>query len=119
MEQTGAPCVWLIGHSDGALTAIVAAQKTAEVCGVIMISGAGRPLSHIIRRQLAADPAGSRFAAEVDRGLKSMEAGVRVDPKSFTPPVRPLFLNEVQPLLIDEFRYDPPGRCRSMPVQSW
>lgn len=106
--KSGAPCAWLIGHSEGALTAIIAAQKTSGVCGVIMVSGAGRPLQAIIRRQLAASPEGLKYAAEVDRGLKSLEAGNRIDPKSYSAPIRPLFQNEVQPLLIDEFRYDPP-----------
>ena len=38
-RQTGAKCVWLAGHSEGALLAEVAAQANKEICGVIMMSG--------------------------------------------------------------------------------
>ena len=54
---TGARCVWLLGHSEGGLVALAAAQDRKDICGVISVSGAGRRLGTIIREQLVANPA--------------------------------------------------------------
>ena len=51
-KQTGAPCVWLIGHSEGGLVALVAAQKPANICGLVLIAAPGRPMGEILRTQL-------------------------------------------------------------------
>jgi len=40
--RTGVKRVWLIGHSEGALIAERAAEHNTEVCGLVLISGAGR-----------------------------------------------------------------------------
>ena len=40
-KRTGAQCVWLLGHSEGALVALAAAQQPTAICGVILVSGAG------------------------------------------------------------------------------
>lgn len=40
-------CVWLLGHSEGVLVAEVAAQKPQGICGLILISGAGRKAADI------------------------------------------------------------------------
>ena len=34
-------CVWVLGHSEGALVALAAAQQPDGICGVILVSGAG------------------------------------------------------------------------------
>src|SRR6476469_492073 len=38
-KQTGANCVWVLGHSEGALVALAAAQKPDAICGAILVSG--------------------------------------------------------------------------------
>ena len=55
--ETGAPCAWLAGHSEGALVALVAGQSGKGVCGLILLSGTGRPLGTVLREQLQANPA--------------------------------------------------------------
>ena len=55
-KQTGAPCVWALGHSEGGLVALVAAQKAAHVCGLVLVAAPGRPLGDILREQLRANP---------------------------------------------------------------
>ena len=47
-SRTGAPCAWLIGHSEGALVALKAVAggddpESSKVCGLILLAGAGRP----------------------------------------------------------------------------
>jgi uncharacterized protein len=44
-KQTGSSCAWVLGHSEGALVALAAAQQPKGICGVILVSGAGRRLS--------------------------------------------------------------------------
>src|SRR5579863_7065048 len=43
-KQTSAPCIWLLGHSEGGLVALASAQKTTDICGLVLGSTAGRPL---------------------------------------------------------------------------
>jgi pimeloyl-ACP methyl ester carboxylesterase len=44
--------VILIGHSEGASLALIAARQGAPVAGVVHVSGLGRPLTDVIREQL-------------------------------------------------------------------
>ena len=54
---TGRPCAWLIGHSEGALVALQAVRGDDDkICGLILLSGAGRPAGVVLREQLTALP---------------------------------------------------------------
>ncbi|MEC8533588.1 MAG: alpha/beta hydrolase, partial [Pseudomonadota bacterium] len=47
------PCAWLIGHSEGALVALKAVEGGDDkVCGLVLLSGAGRPAGVVLREQL-------------------------------------------------------------------
>lgn len=96
-------CVILLGHSEGALIAALAAQEI-EVCGVIEVSGAGRPLGTVVREQLAAQnlPAGLRSQAEA--ALVELEHGRQV---ANIPGLEALFRPSVQPYLISQLTIDP------------
>ena len=45
--------VVLLGHSEGASLALIAARQGAPVAGVVHVSGLGRPLGEVIREQLS------------------------------------------------------------------
>ena len=45
--------VVLLGHSEGASLALLAARQGAPVAGVVHVSGLGRPLSEVLREQLS------------------------------------------------------------------
>lgn len=45
--------VVLIGHSEGASLALIAARQGAPVAGVVHVSGLGRPLGEVMREQLS------------------------------------------------------------------
>jgi uncharacterized protein len=106
-KQTGAPCIWLIGHSEGGLVALVAAQKAANICGLVLIAAAGRPVGEILREQLRANPANAPILGEAMAAIDSLEAGKRVDVAGMNPALMPLFRPQVQGFLIDAFAYDP------------
>ncbi|MGO3934911.1 alpha/beta hydrolase [Rhodopseudomonas pseudopalustris] len=51
-RQAAARCVWVLGHSEGGLVALAAAQTASDHCGVILVSTAGRPLGAVLCEQL-------------------------------------------------------------------
>jgi pimeloyl-ACP methyl ester carboxylesterase len=104
---TGAKCVWLLGHSEGSLVALAAAQDRTDLCGVISVSGAGRKLGAVIREQLKANPANASILAPALATLDSLDKGVEVDSKTLPAPLQGLFNNSVQPYLINLLSQDP------------
>jgi pimeloyl-ACP methyl ester carboxylesterase len=106
-KQTEAKCVWVLGHSEGALVALAAAQKPDGICGVILVSGAGRKLSDVIREQLRANPANAPVLDSAMTALDSLEHRQHVDVSAMHPALQKLFAPQVQDFLIDMFSYDP------------
>lgn len=107
--KTGRPCAWLIGHSEGALVALaaVAAKPDGEgddkVCGLVLLSGAGRPAGVVLREQLAALP--EPLKTEAYAAVEELEAGRTVaDPPAS---LAALFRPSVQPYLISWLALDP------------
>ena len=104
-SRTGKPCAWLIGHSEGALVALKAVEVGDDkICGLILLSGAGRPAGVVIREQLQAglpDP----LKTQAFVVLSELEAGRTV---ADTPPaLAALFRPSVQPYLISWLPLDP------------
>lgn len=106
-KRTGRACVWLLGHSEGGLVALVAAQQPQGICGVVLVSAAGRPLSAIMREQFRANPGNAPLLPQLLGLIDRMEAGKRTDVSSLPQPLPVIFSDAVQDFLIDEFRYDP------------
>ncbi|TPG17661.1 alpha/beta fold hydrolase [Sphingomonas koreensis] len=106
-KRTGAPCVWVLGHSEGGLVALAAAQQPGGICGLVLVSAAGRPIGEVMRDQLKANPANAPLLAEALGAIDSLEAGKTVDTSAMNPALAPLFRPEVQAYEIDLFRYDP------------
>jgi len=115
-QKTGASCVWLLGHSEGALVALAAAQQADGICGVIVASGAGRKLSDLIREQLRSNPANAPVLNSAMAALDSLDRGQRVDVTNMNPALLPLFRPQVQDFLIDMFRQDPAKLAASLKV---
>lgn len=105
--RTGARCLWVLGHSEGALVALAAAQDPADLCGIILVSGGGRRLSDVIREQLRANPANAPVLSQAMPAIDALEAGKRVDTADMNPALLPLFNPRVQDFLISLFSYDP------------
>lgn len=105
--ETGASCAWLAGHSEGALVALIAGQSGDGVCGLILISGGGRPLGVVLREQLQANPANAPLLPQALSAIDALEAGKTVDTVGMHPALMPLFNPAVQPFLISLFAKDP------------
>lgn len=106
-QQTGAPCVWLIGHSEGGLVALAAAQEVEGLCGLVLVAAPGRPLGDVIKAQLRANPANASLLEAADAAIDSLVAGRKVDAATLPLPLRGLFNPAVQGFLIDVFARDP------------
>ena len=115
-KRTGTSCVWLLGHSEGALVALAAAQQPDGICGVILVSGAGRKLSDVIREQLRANPANTPLLDPAMAALDSLERGQHVDVAAMHPALQRLFALQAQDFLIDLFRQDPAKLAASVEV---
>jgi pimeloyl-ACP methyl ester carboxylesterase len=99
-KETGVSCVWLLGHSEGGLVALAAAQKLPDICGLVLVSTAGRPLGEVLRTQLRANPANAPILAQAMAAIESLEAGKRVDVAGMHPALMPLFAPQVPAKLV-------------------
>jgi len=106
-HQTGVSCVWVAGHSEGALVALASASSVKPLCGLILLSAQGRPPGEVLRSQLHAAPGAQVILPQIDGALNDLEAGKTVDPQTLHPGLRTLFRPAVQHYLIDEMHYDP------------
>jgi uncharacterized protein len=106
-KQTGVSCVWVLGRSEGGLVALAAAQKLTDICGLVLVSAAGRPLGEVLRTQLRSNPANAPVLDRAMSAIDALEAGNRVDVTGMHPALMPLFAPQVQGFLIDAFSYDP------------
>lgn len=113
-HQTGAQCVWVLGHSEGALVALASGQQPQGICGVIVVSGAGRKFSDVIREQLRSNPANAPLLSSAMAALNSLERGEHVDVTGMDPALLGLFAPRVQDFLIDIFRQDPAKLAASL-----
>lgn len=93
----------ILGHSEGALIASLAAPQVNAVA-VISVSGSARPIDQVLRQQLS-----SRLPAPLmlrsNELLDSLKAG-RLD-ENVPPQLQVIFRPSVQPYLISLFRQDP------------
>ena len=93
----------LLGHSEGALIATLAAPDV-DAAAVISMSGSARPIDQVLRQQLARSlpPALMLRSNEL---IDSLKAGKTDD--NVPPPLQVIFRPSVQPYLISLFHQDP------------
>lgn len=115
-KATGARCVWLIGHSEGGLIALAAAQRPKGLCGVVLVAAAGQRLGATLKSQLRANPANGPLLPAAEAAIDNLAAGRRVDPATIPGPLMGLFNPAVQGFLISAFSYDPVALARHVSV---
>jgi fermentation-respiration switch protein FrsA (DUF1100 family) len=93
----------VLGHSEGALIAALAAGE-GGADGYISLAGPAQPGASLLRRQLRARLSGP-LLDESERILSALERGERVE--SVSAPLLALYRPSVQPYLISWFRYVP------------
>jgi alpha-beta hydrolase superfamily lysophospholipase len=111
-DEEGVRAVSLVGHSEGALIAALAAED-AYAQAVVSISGAGSRASALMRRQIAGQLPGD-LAQPAFAALDALEAQQQIDDVPDT--LALLFRPTVQPYLMSWFRHDPPAVLAQLQV---
>ena len=112
-KRIGARCVWLIGHSEGGLIALAAAQANPGICGLVLLASPGRPLAVLLHeqldRQLPDDQKPAAFAA--------IDATAAGKPLGDVPPnLMALFRPSIQPYMRSEFALDPAAMAATLKI---
>ncbi len=93
----------LLGHSEGALVAALAAGQ-AGASAVISVAGTGRPVDQVVREQLQYQLP-PPLLARSEQLIEEIKAGKTDD--NVPPPLDVVFRPSVQPYLISLFRQNP------------
>jgi pimeloyl-ACP methyl ester carboxylesterase len=104
--ETGAACIWVLGHSEGGLVALATASDP-NICGLILVATPGRKLGDVLRDQLRANPANAPILGQAFAAITAIEHGNDVDVAKLNPALAPLFHPAVQGFLKDAMSYDP------------
>jgi pimeloyl-ACP methyl ester carboxylesterase len=94
--------VVIIGHSEGSLIGMIAAQEK-NVNKYVSIAGAGQPADRIMREQMKSQPPALSIATNTI--LDELAAGRTVDNTPVS--LNALFRKSVQPYIISWIKYDP------------
>ena len=93
----------VLGHSEGSLIGLIAAQDNPKVDGLVSLAGAGRGADKVLKEQLGAQS--PLLLAMCTPIIDSLKAGKTVE--KVAPQLSNLFHPSVQPYLISWFGYDP------------
>lgn len=116
-ENTGADCVYLLGHSEGGMMVSAAAAGEREgLCGLILVAAPGRPFADVLREQLQANPANAPVLPDALGAIDALNRGDRIDVQAFHPALQGLFAPQVQDFLISAFAVDPAALVRDAAV---
>ncbi|HMZ46179.1 MAG TPA: alpha/beta fold hydrolase [Chitinophagaceae bacterium] len=109
IDSLGYKKIFFIGHSEGSLIAIVAAQQV-NVMGVVSISGAGRPIDEVILSQLESkEEVVYQQARDIFTILKNGKT-IHDVPKY----LYALFRPSVQPYMISWLKYTPADEIKKI-----
>jgi uncharacterized protein len=106
--------VSIIGHSEGSLIGMLAAQRDANVKALVSLEGSGRNLPTVLEEQVRAAGEPPAVVSEVTEYDKALLAGQTIP--SPDPLLYALFRPSVQPYLISEYRYDPAGEIAKLKI---
>ncbi len=93
----------LMGHSEGALVATLAAER-AGASALISVAGTGRPVDQVVREQLQ-DRLPPALQARSEQLIEEIKSGKTDD--NVPDPLQVVFRPSVQPYLISLFRQNP------------
>jgi pimeloyl-ACP methyl ester carboxylesterase len=103
--------VVLLGHSEGASLALMAARQGAPVAGVVHVSGLGRPLGAVMREQLSRQ-FDSATLVRYDTAMKYYLRGEQ--PADVPQQLAMLFVPVNQTFMRSLATYDPPAAIRAV-----
>lgn len=102
--------IFVAGHSQGSLVAILASKNTTD--GFISIAGAGRTIDEILLEQIGKNA--PFLKEETQQILINLKEGKLVD--EFNPMLASLFNKSVQPFLISWIKYNPQEEIKKLTI---
>lgn len=105
--------VVLLGHSEGAGLVLQAANRGAPTSGIVMMSGAGRPIMAVLREQLSRQLPPEELVKWDSASARYLRGE---DPGDVLPGLRPLLLPVNQKFMQTWSQYDPPAEVRKVKV---
>lgn len=105
--------VILLGHSEGALIATLAAEA-GGIGGLVLLAGAGEPIGRVITAQLAAAEVPADLQAAAQDIMTALRDGQAVP--DVPDPLVPLFRPSVQPYMASWLRHDPAAVLAGLPA---
>lgn len=111
--RPGIACVFMLGHSEGALIATMVARER-ELAGLVLVTAPGRPLGALLREQLSQNPRDAEARSRALSILDALTAGKTVGEVPHD--LRSLFRPSVQPYLISVLDIDPAAALAALDV---
>lgn len=116
--ETAADCVYILGHSEGALMASAAAVLNENVCGQILVSGVGRSFGQVLREQLSATPGSQLLMKNTFANLEKLERGDRVPVEDLDMVSKKIFPPQVQDFLISLMKTNPAEMAKTANIKT-
>lgn len=111
--ETGADCVWLIGHSEGGLVALFSADLP-DICGLVLLSTPGTALGPILVRQIADHPLYGAHSQAVARVVEDISVGLAPDLTELPEPLALIFRPQTLGYLTELIATDPAELARGI-----
>ena len=111
LEKKGYDDITVIGHSQGSLVGMLAAQRSG-IDRFISLAGPGFPVQTMLKEQLSAQPA--MISEVANPMLDSLAAGHEV--KNVPPMLASLFNPSIQPFLRSWMKYDPAEEVKKLKI---
>ncbi|MGE3245915.1 MAG: alpha/beta hydrolase [Beijerinckiaceae bacterium] len=106
-SQTGMSRVYVLGHSEGGLVALVVAAQRQGVNGVVHLCAASRPFAEVLLEQLGPKLPDAALRTNLESVIAALASGKSVDAADIAPPLFPLFGPHIQRLMISSMSHDP------------
>lgn len=114
--ETGADCVYILGHSEGALMASATAIINENVCGQILVAGVGRSFGDVLREQLTAQPGGKLLMKKALANIDKLERGEKIADEDLDMISKQIFPSHVQDFVISLMETDPAELAKTADV---
>lgn len=108
-DSLGYSNIYFIGHSEGSLVAMVAAQQT-KAAGYISVSGAGRTIDEVVMEQVATQP--ENIQEQIKEIFHQLKQGNEVE--DVPQYLYSLFRPSVQPYMISWLKYKPTEEIKKL-----
>lgn len=114
--EIGNDCIFILGHSEGALMASATANINENVCGQILVAGVGRSFGDVMRDQFTAQPAGKILMKKALANIDKLERGEKIPDEELDLISKQIFPSHVQDFVISLMKTDPSELAKSADI---